>query len=559
MEERLAALETAMAETRAENARLQAELQRREAGVARQADEQARARTLPMVGGAVDTRLLSKPEAFTGKDTDWPQFALLTRAYVGAISPRMFELLRRAENPEESLDRVDLDPGDELLDSQLYYVLTMLIKGSALDKVTLVEYGEGLHLWRLLVQEYEPQWRSRNMALHQAIRNYQLSDDVILSLDGFERLLRQYQTATKKEIDDETKFSIILSSLSRNSSNQKHADLAEHLILNSHRLETYSEMKREIREILGTKKYLHKDVEVNAVGKGKGKSSKGKVGKGKAVEGKVTVRFTGECFVCGKKGHKQSECWQRPSAGKPSGKAGQGTGTGQSSTPTSSFQGTCDYCGVRGHKKSECRKMKADQAAKAGEQSRKRPRTDISQLEAQLQDLTLQVRALNHDARPGDVSGLSISSLGCSGRSDSEGRVSLGLDSGAEVTVWPPDLYPQVITQENASSRKGIKYFGPGDTKHPTLPDLGSRRYELDIGGVKRFANVHVAPVRKPLLALCDLEDHGHDIFFVGGKRWAKHRVSGEVIPIQRRGGKYEIDATVVLPSPGNGEGRVYQ
>ena len=120
--------------------------------------------------------------------------------------------------------------------------------------------------------------------------------------------------------------------------------------------------------------------------------------------------------------------------------------------------------------------MKADQAAKGGEQPRKRPRTDISQLEAQLQDLTLQVRALNQDARPGDVSGLSISSIGRSGRSDSMGRVSLGLDSGAEITVWPPGLYPQVITQGNASSRKGAKYFGPGDTTHPTLPDLGSRK-----------------------------------------------------------------------------------
>ena len=58
---------------------------------------------------------------------------------------------------------------------------------------------------------------------------------------------------------------------------------------------------------------------------------------------------------------------------------------------------------------------------------------------------------------------------------------------------------------------------------------------------------MHVVPVRKPLLALCDLEDHGHDIFFVVGKRWAKRRMSGEVIPTQRRGGKYEIDAIVVL------------
>ena len=69
----------------------------------------------------------------------------------------MFELLKLAEDPEQSIDRVDLEPGDEHLDTQLYFVLTMLVKGNALDKVSLVEQGEGLHLWCLLVDEYESQ------------------------------------------------------------------------------------------------------------------------------------------------------------------------------------------------------------------------------------------------------------------------------------------------------------------------------------------------------------------------------------------------------------------
>ena len=65
----------------------------------------------------------------------------------------------------------------------------------------------------------------------------------------------------------------------------------------------------------------------------------------------------------------------------------------------------------------------------------------------------------------------------------------------------------------------------------------------------RRHANVHIVPVRKPLFALCDLEDRGHDVFFVDGRRWARHRESGEVLEIHSRGGRYEIDATVILPS----------
>eukprot|EP00971_Amphidinium_carterae_P213874 4244831-Amphidinium_carterae.1 len=38
----------------------------------------------------------------------------------------MLDLLKRAKNPDLGIDRVDLDPGDEVLDSQLHYVLGML-------------------------------------------------------------------------------------------------------------------------------------------------------------------------------------------------------------------------------------------------------------------------------------------------------------------------------------------------------------------------------------------------------------------------------------------------
>eukprot|EP00973_Karenia_brevis_P016596 2272053-Karenia_brevis.AAC.1 len=44
-------------------------------------------------------------------------------------------------------------------------------------------------------------------------------------------------------------------------------------------------------------------------------------------------------------------------------------------------------------------------------------------------------------------------------------KVFSGLDSGAKVTVRPPELLPEVPTMENKDSRAGVKYFGPGDKK----------------------------------------------------------------------------------------------
>ena len=49
------------------------------------------------------------------------------------------------------------------------------------------------------------------------------------------------------------------------------------------------------------------------------------------------------------------------------------------------------------------------------------------------------------------------------------------MDSGAEVTVWPPELFPEVPTVESDDSRRGVMYFGPGDkVTHQHFPILAN-------------------------------------------------------------------------------------
>eukprot|EP00973_Karenia_brevis_P038419 5298386-Karenia_brevis.AAC.1 len=56
-------------------------------------------------------------------------------------------------------------------------------------------------------------------------------------------------------------------------------------------------------------------------------------------------------------------------------------------------------------------------------------------------------------------------------------------------------------------------------------------------------------------MAMCDLKDNGHDIYFVNGRRWAQHRASGEVSDIHRSGGRYELDGELLLGPVPNGAG----
>ena len=96
-------------------------------------------RTLPLVLASVNTKLISEPETFSGKNAVWPRWSLTLRAYRGALSVQMLELVRSAEDPEEGVDCFDLEPGDDVLDAQLYFILTMLLRENLTDKVETVE------------------------------------------------------------------------------------------------------------------------------------------------------------------------------------------------------------------------------------------------------------------------------------------------------------------------------------------------------------------------------------------------------------------------------------
>ena len=95
---------------------------------------------MPLVLASLDTKLIPKPETFSGKDAEWPRWSLTLRAYRG-VPGRMLHLGRSAEDPEQCWDCVDLELGD---DAQLYFILTMLLKENVTEKVETIEHGEGV-------------------------------------------------------------------------------------------------------------------------------------------------------------------------------------------------------------------------------------------------------------------------------------------------------------------------------------------------------------------------------------------------------------------------------
>ena len=167
----------------------------------------------------------------------------------------------------------------------------------------------------------------------QAIVNFKFSDDVMAGFGQFEREVRKYHAITGKHIDEDIMSGVILGPFAK-SPTEMRRDLANHLVLNAYRLDSYNKMLVEICEILGTKKYMNQESAINTVSEAKGK--KGKKGDSK---GRITIMFAGNCWVCGKSDHKQQDCWYNTSE-KPKVKAAT-----KSTVTDKSLK--CEYCGLK--------------------------------------------------------------------------------------------------------------------------------------------------------------------------------------------------------------------
>ena len=291
------------------------------------------AATAPGQGGVfgllplVDTRGLGKPEVFKGDPATFNDWVFILRSYMGAMDRRYQALLQKAESSEIQLWNRLLTEEEQGLSTQLYYVLVMLCRGRALDKLHNCGDNEGVEAYRQLYLEYNPKLNSRYVGLLLEILRYKFEGDLVSCIESFERKVREYEKQSGKDVDDETVIGIVILGV-------EDQTVKEHLIRHSSRLDTWKKMRAEIIEIARTQKYLQstpQPMDVGGLPKKPHKGSpKGAKGDGKGDKGKSTGKDAG-----GKKG-------------------GDKGGKGDKK------KGPCFYCQKPGHTKAECRKRAAD-------------------------------------------------------------------------------------------------------------------------------------------------------------------------------------------------------
>ena len=80
-----------------------------------------------------------------------------------------------------------------------------------------------------------------------------------------------------------------------------------------------------------------------------------------------------------------------------------------------------------------------------------------------------------------------------------------------------------------------------------TIPNLGERICEVYAGGLDNppLMNFQVADIHKPLLTLSKAADMGFHSHLYKGGGWLEDEVTGQIVPIHRRGNLYVMQMWV--------------
>lgn len=275
--------------------------------------------------GFVDTHLLGMPERFGGQDSLWRDGKFVTKAYGQAALPEIRVLLGRVEKGTDDVRDAVLNEREQALSAQLYYMLALLTKSHALDKVQGAGEGEGLLVWRILQEQWEPRSLSRLTRTRSGILHGQFRGDAQNDIESWERnVSSRSRRSSSFPTDVVITAGILIKGL--------HGDgLRRHMVMRTMRLDTCDKWLAEVVEIARAKVVVNgqapMDIDASEKGNGKGDGGKAK-SKGKSKDGTVQDRQSGkgvksadgknldsdvESYYCGKQVHRKNGCFKRKS------------------------------------------------------------------------------------------------------------------------------------------------------------------------------------------------------------------------------------------------------
>ena len=150
------------------------------------------------------------------------------------------------------------------------------------------------------------------------------------------------------------------------------------------------------------------------------------------------------------------------------------------------------------------------------------------------------------------LAGLYLNSVGAAAGAPKQGqwhyigetkKVSIGVDSGAAVTIVPKTCCDDYPVERNEESAKGMAYLAANDQP---IYDEGTRHLLLNQDGNCRCLRARVGDVHKPLLAVCELVEAGHRVVFDSGESFILNKATGQKMNMVKRNRVFEVDLDVL-------------
>ena len=114
-------------------------------------------------------------------------------------------------------------------------------------------------------------------------------------------------------------------------------------------------------------------------------------------------------------------------------------------------------------------------------------------------------------------------------------EIEMAVDSGASESVVNEEQLSGAETLEGEANKRGIQYEVADGT---LIPNLGEKKYiAVSDTGVARHMKSQVCEVNRALLSVRRCAQAGNKVVFAASGSYIEDETSGEVMPLQERGG----------------------
>ena len=131
---------------------------------------------------------------FFGEREKWKDWSMVLKAYMMAVNHEYIGAFERLDKAAITLHNDSLSPRSSKLSVQLYYVLVMLSRAKAQDKMytcsgnNIVGQGEVFSAWQRFLADYDQKIRTRRVEMLIQILTATFTGDLAQALDQFDTL-----------------------------------------------------------------------------------------------------------------------------------------------------------------------------------------------------------------------------------------------------------------------------------------------------------------------------------------------------------------------------------